>query len=88
MSEYDDGNTMNQITKFVKKDPMNPDRTKFNIFDIIGTVTGGLAGGLILGSFLGFWGVLFGAVAGYLLTPHFVPKVIRWIKNRKNKNKY
>lgn len=85
MSDYNDdnkdGNVNNQLKKIVKKDPMYPEKTKFNIFDIIGTLVGVLVGGLIIP--IPILNIIIGGAAGYLLTPYFVPKFFRWLKNRK-----
>jgi outer membrane lipoprotein SlyB len=88
MSEYNnDGNAGNQLVKIVKKDKLNPERTKFNVFDLFGTLSGAVAGG-VLAWITGGWGfIIGGAVAGYILTPHFVPKFFRWLKRKRgNKN--
>lgn len=90
MSEYNDdnkdGNAKTQLQKFLKNDPVYPEKTKFNIFDIIGTVTGVILGMLIL-PFPWFLEIIIGGAAGYFLTPYFVPKIIRWIKKLNDKNK-
>lgn len=93
MSEYKDGNSKDQLNKLIKRNDNSyvEERKKLNFFDLVGTLTGALAGSLILGTILPgsgiFWAIA-GGIAGYFLTPHFVPKFFRWLKKILKKDKF
>jgi hypothetical protein len=93
MSEYKDGNSKDQFNKLIRrnKDSYLKEKKKFNFFDLVGTLTGAL-GGLLLGGLLlpgsGIFWAIAGGIAGYFLTPHFVPKFFRWLKKVMNKDKF